>query len=868
MKPLSKNNSALLFILVIGVLVVTSVISHKKIIRFNESVDEVMHTITAKTNIIEVLSNIKDAEIGQRGYLISKDTTDLHLFHSAERLSNLAFAALDTLFINNEEQQQNLIKLKFLTSERYKLLENNIDLLKESLPLTFGNGSSPESKNKMKEVREQVNLMLDLEDKLMQNRKQFKDRSANVTPVFLLLISLLSILAVTLFFFLLQKEADWRLSMSESNAALIKANKEIEESEYQFRNFANSIHSLAWIAKSDGWVSWYNRRWYEYTGSTIEEMEGWGWEKVHHPDHINKVKKFVEEAWKKNVPWELTFLLRRHDGDYRWFLTRVVPVKSASGTVERWIGTNTDITEQKFFAEQLERNVNERTSELEDRKNLFESIFETSKESIAVYAKDFTVLSINKATETLMGRKREEVIGKTLLELMPESKGTKEESDLRNALEGNNIYNEPYQSSLSGRYIENYIRPLRNADGEVYAAVAMANDVTEIILKQKEIEIARDQLQLQNQTFEIAESIANFGSYKWNMQTGTLEYSDNLFRLLDCDPQEFVATLDKFLTFVHPDDLQQVISDGELTMQTGELAEKPYRIVSKIGVVKYFRSSGNFSGEGENRLLIGAVQDISKDVEATKILKIKNLELENANAELASFSYVASHDLKEPLRKIQGFSKRIIDKDGDKLSDTTKDYFNRMINAAQRMQNLIESLISFSSTNLSEAFFEKVDLNLILLEVKTTLYYSITQKNAFIESENLPTLNAVPVQMHQLFLNLISNSLKYSKPDVPPHIKINAEKIKYIEINGRVKQNGYFWKITISDNGIGFEQQYENKIFEMFQRLHGKTEYEGTGIGLAICKKIVLTHNGTIEATGEIGVGATFTFFLSDNNKS
>ena len=337
---------------------------------------------------------------------------------------------------------------------------------------------------------------------------------------------------------------------------------------------------------------------------------------------------------------------------------------------------------------------------------------------------------------------------------------------------------------------------------------------------------------------------------------------------MDCEPQEFVPTFEKFLSFIHPDDLQQVIQNGEQTMQTGVLVETPYRIVSKTGTIKYLRSSGIFSGEGANRLLIGTVQDISKDVLASKELKTKNLALENANAELASFSYVASHDLQEPLRKIQGFSKRIIDKDAEKLSDTTKDYFNRIIAAAHRMQNLIESLLSFSRTNLSDVVFEKTDLNQTLLEVQIVLNELITHKKAVIESQTLPTLNAVPVQMHQLFLNLIGNSLKYSKPDVAPQIKITAENVTINEIEGRVKQNGAFWKIVISDNGIGFEQQYEHKIFELFQRLHGKTEYEGTGIGLALCKKIVQSHNGTITATGQPNVGSTFTFFLSDNNKS
>jgi PAS domain S-box-containing protein len=122
----------------------------------------------------------------------------------------------------------------------------------------------------------------------------------------------------------------------------------LKESEERFRSFADNITNLAWIADGEGWIYWYNQRWYHYTGTTLDEMQGWGWEKVHHPDHIGHVMAFVKEAWKRDEPLELTFPLRRHDGVYRWFLTRAVPVKNEAGTIYRWIGTNTDIHEQKM----------------------------------------------------------------------------------------------------------------------------------------------------------------------------------------------------------------------------------------------------------------------------------------------------------------------------------------------------------------------------------------------------------------------------------------------------------------------------------------------------------------------------------------
>jgi PAS domain S-box-containing protein len=267
------------------------------------------------------------------------------------------------------------------------------------------------------------------------------------------------------------------------------------------------------------------------------------------------------------------------------------------------------------------------------------------------------------------------------------------------------------------------------------------------------------------------------------------------------------------------------------------------------------------SGETNGILIIG--RDITELVHATTALQQKNEELERSNQELTSFSYVASHDLQEPLRKIQSFSNRILEKEGGQFSETTKDYFKRIVSAARRMQDLIDALLNFSRTNTAELVFEPVDLNSIIEEVKTSLKENIEEKNAVVEAASLPVLSVIPLQFFQLMLNLVSNSLKYSKAGIHPHIKISAEVIagQYVQPPAVYPFEKY-WKISVEDNGIGFEQQYENKIFELFQRLHGKLEYGGTGIGLAICKKIVQNHNGVISAVGKPGVGATFNVYL------
>ncbi|WP_337966850.1 PAS domain S-box protein [uncultured Flavobacterium sp.] len=244
-------------------------------------------------------------------------------------------------------------------------------------------------------------------------------------------------------------------------------------------------------------------------------------------------------------------------------------------------------------------------------------------------------------------------------------------------------------------------------------------------------------------------------------------------------------------------------------------------------------------------------------------LEQKNTELEQMNKELQSFAYISSHDLQEPLRKIQTFATQIMEKELDNLSETGKDKFLRMQNAAQRMQTLINDLLSYSRTNIQERVFEKTDLAKIIDEVKDDLKEELEQQDAIIEVENTCNADVIPFQFRQLLYNLVSNSLKFSKLETRTFIKVNCEIVNGSTLDHeKLNAETNYCHIRITDNGIGFEQQYSSKIFEVFQRLHGKLEYTGTGIGLAIVKKIVDNHNGIITATGEQNIGATFDIYI------
>ncbi|MCW3127244.1 MAG: sensor signal transduction histidine kinase [Bacteroidetes bacterium] len=244
-------------------------------------------------------------------------------------------------------------------------------------------------------------------------------------------------------------------------------------------------------------------------------------------------------------------------------------------------------------------------------------------------------------------------------------------------------------------------------------------------------------------------------------------------------------------------------------------------------------------------------------------LEQKYIDLEKVNAELQSFAYISSHDLQEPLRKIQTLTSILLERETANLTASGQDLFRRIQVSALRMQTLINDLLAYSRTSTADREYKYVDLNKILEEVKTDLIEELQQKHATLEASGLCEVSIIPFQFRQLLHNLFSNSLKFSDPERPLHIEVKGEVAKGSTFdNDQLSRNTFYCHIRIADNGIGFEQQYEGKIFDLFQRLHEKDKYGGTGIGLAIVKKIVDNHDGVITASGVLGKGATFDIYF------
>ncbi|MBP1839439.1 PAS domain-containing sensor histidine kinase [Formosa algae] len=338
-----------------------------------------------------------------------------------------------------------------------------------------------------------------------------------------------------------------------------------------------------------------------------------------------------------------------------------------------------------------------------------------------------------------------------------------------------------------------------------------------------------------------------------------------------------------WLTIVHPDDRDENVFLWNKSIETGEDFIMEHRFLRHDGQFRWqlSRAIPQRDSKGKIQRWVGTstdiqdqkmfLQELERQVkDRTKLLAEANLKLETSveelqrmNEELQSFAYISSHDLQEPLRKIQIFSSRILDLEKDNLSKTGTEYFNRMQNSAHRMQVLIKDLLTYSRTNTSTRAFEKTDLNTVLDEVKIDLKELIKEHQVTIEVGNLCTVHIIPFQFIQLMNNLINNSIKFAKADVPPVIKIDSviDKGSSFKLEQLVAE-GEYCHIQVSDNGIGFDPQYSEQIFEVFERLHTRTAYEGTGIGLAIVKKIVENHDGYIFAKGEVNKGVTFNIYI------
>lgn len=476
----------------------------------------------------------------------------------------------------------------------------------------------------------------------------------------------------------------------------------------------------------------------------------------------------------------------------------------------------------------------------------------------------------------IRGIKREDIIGKPISEAIPETKGSVVEENLKQVVRTGitTTYTDlPVEIIADGnreiRYFNSVYQPLFENDKPV-GVIAIVTEVTEQYHIKKLQEKNEKDLRL------ILETMPHI-AFRANPDGNATFFNDKYFEYTGYVFDEVKNT--GWRKVIHPDMLNQVNDNWTRCLKSGEDCTDTFLLRRADGTYRWHMSRtvalrdelgritqwvGTLTDVHEQKIfaekLEAMVDDRTEKLNhANQVLAEKNIQLEQSNKELESFNYIASHDLQEPLRKIRTFINMIKEKGREANNDL---YFSKIDSSAERMSQLINAVLTYSRLSSAASEFEMTDLNAIMNQVLIDFELIIHEKDARIEHDNLPAIKAIPLQMSQLFSNLIGNSLKYSIEK--PVIHITAKEVRAIDIPQYKGDNlsQKFVELRFSDNGIGFEKQYSEQIFKLFQRLHGKTEYSGTGIGLSICKKIVDQHGGYIGAESVPGQGATFIVHL------
>ncbi len=393
--------------------------------------------------------------------------------------------------------------------------------------------------------------------------------------------------------------------------------------------------------------------------------------------------------------------------------------------------------------------------------------------------------------------------------------------------------------------------------------------MSEDIIEDEKMVSLNNTLSSYHETFRDAEKFLHHGYWEKDMLTDQIFWSEGVYRIFGYNTKEDIdsLTLNCETIYLHlaKDYIQQYDAEWRTIIQQKQHFLREMEINTHDGKKKRLETFGKVfrDDSGKAVKICGITREVTKLREFESALELKVNELSRSNKELEEFAFIASHDLQEPLRKIISFGEKLQGSVKDILTQEDQHYLTRMLKATENMKHLIDSLLNFSLITQNEKKFENVDLNFVLKQVLTEQELNIEETKAIIIVEELPVIEAVSSQMKQLFNNLIHNALKFSSKNQQPDIRIvycdvlpeEKEKVGLL-------QNISYVKIVVTDNGVGFNPGETDQIFQIFKRLHAKYEYSGSGIGLAICRKIVDYHHGNIYADSSPGNGASFSIIL------
>ncbi len=640
---------------------------------------------------------------------------------------------------------------------------------------------------------------------------------------------------------------------AEEVTARKQAEHALRQSEARFRQLADLMPQLAWMARPDGHIYWYNRRWYEYTGTTLGQMEGWGWQSVHDPEELPKVLKRWQQSIATGQPFDMVFPLRGADGRLRPFLTRCMPLRGEDGSILHWFGTNTDISEvQERNAELARANeaLRAEVTERERAEERFRLVVEFMPTALVLVNAHGKIVLVNAQTERYFGYRPEELVGLPVEILLPERFRPQHPGYRDNYFASPNprpmgVGRDLYALRKDGSEfpVEIGLNPIRYS--EALHVLSSIVDITE----RKRAEEARAALAaiVESSSDAIIGKTLDGVITSWNPGAATLygyapdeALGKSVSLVIPPDrPQELPAILER-------------VRRGERIgqLETQRLTKDGRRLDVSLTISPIKDASGAVVGAS------AIARDISerrrRAEELERRVAERTRELKEANEALETFSYSVSHDLRAPLRAIDGFSRILMQEHAAQLSGEARDYLHLVREGTRQMGRLVDDLLAFSRLGRQALRKQTVETGRLVRQCLDDLVGEQQGRRVELVVGALPPCQADPALLKQVWVNLLSNAVKYTR---------NRE-LARIEIGCRGGGGNGEPVFFVKDNGVGFDMRYAHKLFAVFQRLHRAEDYEGSGVGLAIVQQIVSRHGGRVWAEAEPGEGATFFFTL------
>jgi PAS domain S-box-containing protein len=594
-----------------------------------------------------------------------------------------------------------------------------------------------------------------------------------------------------------------------------------------------------------------------------------------------KLLKQAREKGKASVEgWRV-----KKNGERFWGSMALTALHDKNGVVNGFLKVTRDLTEKKMAEDSYSNFVEElklKNEELQDSEERYHKmVSEVVDYAIILLDRNGKILDWNKGAERLKGYSAKDIVGKNFRLFYPkQDKDSKlPESLLAQAEKKGSVIHEGWRIRKDGtRFWGNVtITALHDQQGNIMGFSKVTRDLTERKIAEdkasnlvEELRQVNEQLRGSEERYQrMISEVQDYAIILLDPSGNVQNWNNGAHLIKGYSANEIIGR--SFKIFYPKEDQASGLPDQLLSeaLRTGRVVHEGWR-VRKDGS-RFWGSVVITALHNQHGDLIG-FSKVTRDLTERKLaedalkttaaqLDLKNKTLARLNDELASFTNIASHDLKEPLRKIQMFAGRM----KDLATDPTKvqEYLEKVTTTTGRMQELIEDLLSYSEVSEEGNTLEEVNLNAVISAVMTDLEVLINEKHAEIDTGKLPIVKGVRHQLHQLFLNLISNAVKFSRPDVTPIVTIQSKVIKGPDIPGQIANGtNHYFNITVKDNGIGFDSQHANRIFEPFFRLHSKSAYRGSGLGLAIVAKIVKNHHGIVNAESEQGSGSAFNIYL------